>query len=72
MIVGTSYMVNFPLHSLNIRCVVNIDIRQNRELKSYTILLGHSKLQSKIEYLDVEIEDALSTSEEIDILKPAI
>jgi hypothetical protein len=27
------------------------------------LLLGHSKLQSTIEYLGVEIEDALSISE---------
>ncbi len=41
--------------------------RKTGNLRAVQLLLGHTKVDSTVRYLGVEIEDALSISEKIDI-----
>jgi site-specific recombinase XerC len=49
-------------HSLRIT-KASLIYAKTKNLRAIQLLLGHSKLQSTIEYLGIEIEDALSISE---------
>ena len=52
----------YGTHSLR-RTKASLIYAKTKNLRAIQLLLGHSKLQSTIEYLGVEIEDALSISE---------
>lgn len=41
--------------------------KKTGNLRAVQLLLGHTKMDSTVCYLGVEIEDALSLSEEIDL-----
>jgi len=41
--------------------------RKTGNLRAVKLLLGHTKVDSTVRYLGVELEDALSISERIDI-----
>ena len=41
--------------------------KQTKNLRAVQLLLGHSKLDSTVRYLGIEIDDALETSERIDV-----
>ena len=41
--------------------------RKMGNLRAVQLLLGHTKVDSTVRYLGVELEDALSISEKIDI-----
>ena len=41
--------------------------RKTGNLRAVQLLLGHTKVDSTVRYLGVELEDALSMSEQIDI-----
>ena len=41
--------------------------RRTKNLRAVQLLLGHSKLDSTVRYLGIEIDDALEMSEQIDI-----
>jgi site-specific recombinase XerC len=41
--------------------------KQTKNLRAVQILLGHTKLESTVRYLGIEVDDALELSETIDI-----
>ncbi|MBF0266708.1 MAG: tyrosine-type recombinase/integrase [Gammaproteobacteria bacterium] len=57
---------DYGTHSLR-RTKASLIYRQTKNLRAVQLLLGHSKLESTIRYLGVEIEDALDISEHIEI-----
>jgi len=56
----------YGTHSLR-RTKASIIYKQTKNLRAIQILLGHSKLESTVRYLGVEIDDALELSEHIEI-----
>ncbi|MBT3991620.1 MAG: tyrosine-type recombinase/integrase, partial [Rhodospirillaceae bacterium] len=40
--------------------------RKTGNIRAVQLLLGHTKLESTVRYLGIEVEDALTISEEID------
>ena len=43
------------------------DLRKTDNLRAVQLLIGHTKVDSTVRYLGVELEDALSIAEQIDI-----
>jgi site-specific recombinase XerC len=41
--------------------------RRTKNLRAVQLLLGHSKLDSTVRYLGIEIDDALEMSEQMDV-----
>ena len=41
--------------------------RQTKNIRAVQLLLGHSKLESTVRYLGIDIDDALEISEQIDV-----
>ncbi len=41
--------------------------RRTGNLRAVQLLLGHTKLESTVRYLGIEVDDALATSEQVDI-----
>lgn len=56
----------FGTHSLR-RTKVSILYRKTGNLRACQLLLGHTKLESTVRYLGVELDDALELSEGLDI-----
>jgi len=55
-------ITQYGTHSLR-RTKASLIYAKTKNLRAIQLLLGHSKLQSTIEYLGVEIEDVLCISE---------
>ena len=56
----------YGTHSMRRTKVAEI-YRKTGNLRAVQLLLGHTKVDSTVRYLGVELEDALSISERIDI-----
>lgn len=56
----------YGTHSLR-RTKVALIYRQTGNLRAIQILLGHTKLDSTVRYLGVDIEDAIALAEAADI-----
>jgi site-specific recombinase XerC len=41
--------------------------RRTKNLRAVQLLLGHTKLESTVKYLGIEVDDALEMAEQIDI-----
>lgn len=56
----------FGTHSL--RCTNAVLIyRRTGNLRAVQLLLGHSKIESTVRYLGIEVDDAIEIAEKIDI-----
>lgn len=56
----------YGTHSMR-RTKVTLIYRQTKNLRAIQLLLGHTKLESTVRYLGVEVGDALEISEQIEI-----
>ena len=56
----------YGTHSLR-RTKASLIYRQTKNLRAVQILLGHTKLESTVRYLGVEVEDALEIAEQTEI-----
>jgi site-specific recombinase XerC len=41
--------------------------RKTGDLRAVQLLFGHTKLESTVRYLGIEVDDALSISEQVDL-----
>tara|TARA_B100000315_G_C14439227_1_gene523924 strand:- start:174 stop:800 length:627 start_codon:yes stop_codon:yes gene_type:complete len=57
---------NFGTHSLR-RTKATIIYRRTGNLRAVQLLLGHTKIESTVRYLGVEVDDALEIAEKVDI-----
>ena len=57
---------NYGTHSMR-RTKVALIYKKTGNLRACQLLLGHSKLESTVRYLGVDIDDAISLSENVEI-----
>lgn len=60
----------FGTHSLR-RTKATLIYRRTGNLRAVQLLLGHTKVESTVRYLGVEVDDALELAEQIDVAIPA-
>jgi integrase len=58
--------MSFGTHSLR-RTKAALIYRKTGNLRAVQLLLGHSKLESTVRYLGIEVDDAIAISEQVDI-----
>jgi len=58
--------MRYGTHTMR-RTKATLIYRQTKNLRAVQLLLGHSKLDSTVRYLGIEIDDALEMSEQIDV-----
>ena len=56
----------YSTHSLR-RTKVRLIYRRTGNLRAVQLLLGHSKIESTVRYLGIEVDDALAIAEQIDV-----
>ena len=56
----------YGTHSIR-RTKVSLIYRTTGNIRAVQLLLGHSKLESTVRYLGVEVEDALNIAEQIEV-----
>jgi site-specific recombinase XerD len=54
---------NYGTHTLR-RTQATLIYRRTKNLRAVQLLLGHSKLESTVRYLGIEVDDALEMSEQ--------
>lgn len=57
---------NYGTHSLR-RTKATLIYKKTGNLRAVQLLLGHSKIESKVRYLGVEVDDALAIAEQVDV-----
>jgi len=57
---------SYGTHSMR-RTKASIIYRRTKNLRAVQILLGHTKLESTVRYLGVEVDDALELAEQTEI-----
>ena len=55
------------LFNLGIDSKATLIYRRTKNLRAVQLLLGHSKLESTVRYLGIEVDDALEISEQTEI-----
>jgi integrase len=58
--------MSFGTHSLR-RTKAALIYRKTGNLRAVQLLLGHTKLESTVRYLGIEVDDAIAISEQVDI-----
>jgi integrase len=58
--------LKFGTHSLR-RTKATLIYRRTGNLRAVQLLLGHTKIESTVRYLGVEIDDAIEIAEKIDV-----
>jgi len=56
----------FGTHSLR-RTKATLIYRRTCNLRAIQLLLGHSKIESTVKYLGIEVDDALAIAEQVDV-----
>ena len=56
----------YSTHSLR-RTKVTLIYRRTGNLRAVQLLLGHTKIESTVRYLGVEVDDALAIAEQVDV-----
>jgi integrase len=56
----------YGTHSMR-RTKASLIYKRTKNLRAVQILLGHSKLESTVRYLGIEVDDALEIAEQIEI-----
>ena len=56
----------FGTHSLR-RTKATLIYRRTGNLRAVQLLSGHSKIESTVRYLGIEVDDALAIAEQIDV-----
>ena len=56
----------YGTHTLR-RTKASLIYKRTKNLRAVQLLLGHTKLESTVRYLGIEVEDALEISEQTDI-----
>jgi integrase len=57
---------NYGTHSLR-RTKAALIYRRTGNLRAVQLLLGHTKVESTVKYLGIEVDDALEIAEQVDI-----
>ena len=57
----------YGTHSLRRTKVTLIYRRTGNHLRAVQLLLGHTKIESTMRYIGIEVDDALAISEQVDI-----
>ena len=57
---------NHGTHTLR-RTKVTLIYRRTRNLRAVQLLLGHTKLESTVRYLGIEVNDALEMAEQTEV-----
>ncbi len=56
----------FDMHWLR-RTKATLIYRKSENLRAVQLLLGHSKVESAVRYLGIEVDDTLAIAEQVDI-----
>ena len=56
----------YGTHSLR-RTKAKLIYRRTGNLRAVQLLLGHSKVESTVRYLGIEVDDALAIAEQVDV-----
>ena len=56
----------FGTHSLR-RTKASLIYRRTGNLRAVQLLLGHTKIESTVRYLGIEVDDALAITEQVDV-----
>ena len=57
---------NYGTHSMR-RTKVSLIYRRTKNLRAVQLLLGHTKLESTVRYLGIEVDDALELAEQMEV-----
>jgi integrase len=57
---------SYGTHSMR-RTKATLIYRRTRDLRAVQLLLGHTKIESTVRYLGVEVDDALEIAEHTDV-----
>jgi len=57
---------NYGTHTMR-RTKVSLIYKRTKNLRAIQLLLGHTKLDSTVRYLGIEVEDALELAEQTEV-----